>query len=388
MTACIIGWHHTRFGKRDDMDLESLICEATEGALEHAGVEAKDIDEVFVGHYNGGLWDEVFPSSLVHQVSADFRFKPTTTVENACATGTAAIYQGRRAIAAGAARHVLVVGVEKMTHNAPATINAALKRGSYMKEEADIPYAAAGAFAEISKRYFQRFGDKSDALAWIAAKNHRNGAKNPLAHFRKDLGYDFCRTVSEKNPMIASPLRRTDCSAVSDGAAAIVLCDVATALGAKLAVIFRAAQQVNDFKPMSRREMSELEGGALAWRRAYEEANISVNDLSCVECHDCFTIAELMQYEAMELTAIGGGDQAIKEGWTEKEGKLPVNVSGGLKAKGHPIGATGVSMHVMASMQLAGAAGELQIGNPKLAGVFNMGGYGVANYVSVLERLR
>jgi acetyl-CoA C-acetyltransferase len=281
-----------------------------------------------------------------------------------------------------------VVGVEKMTDALADDVGRNLLRASYVREEAEVEGGFAGIFAQIAQRYFQQHGDQGDALARIAAKNHANGAGNPLAQIRKDLGYEFCRQPSEKNPIVAPPLRRTDCSPVSDGAAAVVLADMDVGLAQDKAVVFRAAEQVNDFLPMSRRDPTKFEGCAVAWRRALESARLGLDDLSLVETHDCFTIAELIEYEAMGLTAPGQGARAIEEGWTEKTGKLPVNPSGGLKAKGHPIGATGVSMHVMASMQLMGDAGSMQIPNAKLAGIFNMGGTAVANYVSLLERLR
>jgi acetyl-CoA C-acetyltransferase len=194
--------------------------------------------------------------------------------------------------------------------------------------------------------------------------------------------------VSDKNPVVAGPLKRTDCSLVSDGAAALVLADVDTALKMDKAVYFRAAQHVQDFMPMSRRNVIDFEGPAEAWGRAFAEAGISLDDLGFAEVHDCFTSAEMLTYEAMGLTPRGEGEKAIKEGWTAADGKLPINRSGGLKSKGHPLGATGVSMHIIASMQLTGSAGDMQLPNPKLAGVFNMGGSAVSNYVSVLERMR
>ena len=187
---------------------------------------------------------------------------------------------------------------------------------------------------------------------------------------------------------MARPLKRTDCSLVSDGAAAVVLADMETALTRDKAVVFRARSQVNEFLPMSRRDMTFLDGCARAWSQALEEAKLSIGDLSLVETHDCFTMAELMEYEAMGLTKPGEGARAVLEGWTEKDGRLPVNPSGGLKSKGHPIGATGVSMHVVASMQLRGEAGGMQVDGARLAGTFNMGGAAVANYVSILEPLR
>ena len=241
-------------------------------------------------------------------------------------------------------------------------------------------------FGRIAERYFQRYGDQADALAAIAAKNHKNGVDNPYAQMRKDLGYDFCRTVSERNPYVAPPLKRTDCSLVSDGAAALILTDEDTARGMAKAVRFRAAAHVNDFLPLSRRDLTRFDGAARAWDQAFTEAGVTVADLSFAEVHDCFTIAELLAYEAMGLTAPGQGAWAVLNGTTAAGGRLPVNRSGGLKAKGHPVGATGVSMHVIAAMQLTGQAGAMQLPRADLAGVFNMGGAGVANYVSILER--
>lgn len=385
MTACMIGWAHSRFGKLEADDLESLIVKTAAEAIADSGLEPADIDEIFVGTM-GVFVRQEFPSSLALQVDPALRFKRATRVENACATGSAAIHQGLNAIAAKRARHVLVVGAEKMTEH-PA-VGDILIRASYLKEEGEIEGGFAGVFGRIAQMYFQRYGDKSEALARIAAKNHKNGAANPLAQLRKDLGYQFCRTVSEKNPLVAGPLRRTDCSLVSDGAAALILADVESGLAAGKAVVFRAAEQVNDFLPMSKRDILAFEGPALAWQRALGAAKIDLDDLSFAEVHDCFTIAELLIYEAMGLAPIGEGARAIDEGWTQTGGKLPINPSGGLKAKGHPIGATGVSMHVLAAMQLTGIAGGIQVPHASLAGVFNMGGAAVANYASVLERLR
>jgi acetyl-CoA C-acetyltransferase len=388
MTACIVGWSHTPFGRHENEDVESLIVRAAHGALADAGIGAAEIDEIFLGHFNGGFSRQDFSSSLVLQEDAALRFKRATRVENACATGSAAVHAGLRSIAAKQARFVLVVGVEKMTDTPGPEIGANLLKASYLKEEGDTEGGFAGIFGRIAQQYFQRYGDQSDALAQIAAKNHKNGVGNPLAQMRKDLGYEFCRTVSEKNPLVAGPLKRTDCSLVSDGAAAVVLTDIETALGMSKAVVFRAAEQVNDFLPMSKRDVIAFEGPALAWKRALAGARLELDDLDLVETHDCFTIAELIEYEAMGLTPAGQGARAIGEGWTEKDGRLPVNPSGGLKAKGHPIGATGVSMHVLASMQLTGTAGDMQIAGAGLAGIFNMGGAAVANYVSILEKLR
>ena len=386
MTACIVGWDHLKFGKREGEDIEDMIVSVATGAMRDAGVEPKDVDAIYLGTFGGGFVRQEFPASLVLQAHDDLRFKPSTHVENACATGSAAIYQGLNHIAAKRARIVLVVGVEKMTEVSGEVLGGILSKASYLREESASSFAEI--FGQITDAYFQKYGDKSDALAMIAAKNHKNGCDNPYAQLQKDLGYEFCRNVSEKNPVVAGPLKRTDCSLVSDGAAAIVLTDVDTALKMDKAVYFRAAQHVQDYLPMSRRTVIDFEGPAEAFSRAFAEAGISVDDLGFAEVHDCFTSAELLSYEAMGLTAKGEGEKAIKEGWVYADGKLPVNRSGGLKAKGHPLGATGLSMHAIASMQLTGTAGDLQLDSPKLGAVFNMGGSAVSSYVSILEPLR
>jgi acetyl-CoA C-acetyltransferase len=388
MTAAIVGWAHTPFGKLSGETVETLIVRAATDALVDAGIAPADVDEILLGHFNAGFSAQDFTASLVLQASPDLRFKRALRVENACATGSAAVHQGLKSIAARSARIVLVVGVEQMTTTPAAEIGRNLLKASYVREEAEIEGGFAGIFGKIAGLYFQKYGDQSDALAMIAAKNHKNGVGNPYAQMRKNLGYEFCRTESEKNPFVAGPLERTDCSLVSDGAAAVVLADIETALRMKKAIAFRGAEHVQDFLPMSKRDILKFEGCAVAWQRALANAGLALDDLSFVETHDCFTIAELIEYEAMGLTKEGQGAAAMKEGWTQKDGKLPVNPSGGLKAKGHPIGATGVSMHAMTAMQLTGDAGDLQVPNARLGGIFNMGGAAVANYVSILERIK
>jgi len=388
MTACIVGWAHSRFGKLEGETLESLITKVASEALEHAGIGPDDVDEIVLGHFNAGFSAQDFTASLVLQADDRLRFKPATRVENACATGSAAVRQGIRAIDANAARIVLVVGAEQMTTTPGPEIGKNLLKASYLPEDGETPAGFAGVFGKIAQAYFQRYGDQSDALAMIAAKNHKNGVDNPYAQMRKDFGYEFCRQESEKNPFVAGPLKRTDCSLVSDGAAALVLTDTSTALKMRRAVIFRANEHVQDFLPMSKRDILAFEGCEQAWSRALKNAGVTLDDLSFVETHDCFTIAELIEYEAMGLAKPGEGAKLALSGETARDGRLPVNPSGGLKSKGHPIGATGVSMHVLTAMQLAGEAGGIQVPGAKLGGIFNMGGAAVANYVSILDRIR
>lgn len=386
MSSCIIGWGHTPFGKLDAADAEQLIRDAVQPALDSAGLQAQDIDGVFVGHYNGGFMPQDFTGALVAMAVPGLRHVPAVRLENACATGSAAIWAAMDAVESGRVRHALVVGFEIMNAVPGAKIAETLLRCSYVKEEAANPAGFAGVFGTIAATYFERFGDQSDALAAIAAKNHANGVKNPLAHMRRDLGFDFCRHPSDKNPFVAGPLKRSDCSLVSDGAAALVISKAPVAAGRVPAVRWKSRTQVNEYLPLSRRDPTRFEGAAMAWHRGLETAGVSLSDLSFVETHDCFTVAELLEYEAMGLAPHGQGARVILDGVTRIDGKLPVNPSGGLKSRGHPIGATGVSQHVMAAMQLTGEAGEMQLPNARLGAVFNMGGAAVANYLSVLER--
>lgn len=388
MGVCIVGWSHSPFGRLDALDLESLITSVARGALQDAGIAAGRVDGLWLGQLNGGFVPEIFASSLLLQADDGLRWKPATRVENACASGAAALYAAADAIEAGRARIALVVGAEKMTAVSGADTTRILGNASYVREEAAAGLSFPGIFAQMAQAYFERHGEHGATLARIAAKNHANGVRNPYAQMRRDLGFEFCNTVSDKNPLIAAPLRKTDCSLVSDGAAAVLLCDEALAGEFRRAVRLRARVQVSDFLPMSRRDAVSFEGPRRAWAQALGAAGCRVGDLSFAEVHDCFTIAELLSYEAMGLAPAGQGARLLDEGVVMRDGRLPVNVSGGLKAKGHPIGATGVSMHVLAAMQLCGEAGEMQLPAPTLAGVFNMGGSAVASYVSILERAR
>ena len=388
MSSCITGWAHNKFGVNKDQSSENMIAEVVEQAINHAEISPKDIDAIYVGTFNNGFQKHDFHGALPAVSQIDLRYVPAMRVENACATGSAAIHTAMNAIEAKRAKTTLVVGVEKMTDTSSEKVGDILLGASYRPEEGETKGGFTGVFATIANAYFQKYGDKSDVLAKIAAKNHENGSVNPLAHMQKNLGFDFCNSVSEKNPYVAEPLRRTDCSMVSDGAAALIIQDIDLALSAKRAIAFRARRHVNDILPLSKRERTEFEGARQAWSYALQDAKINLDDLSFVETHDCFTIAELIEYEAMGLTKLGEGYKAIEEGWVQKNGRLPINPSGGLKSKGHPVGATGVSQHVMSAMQLTGEADDMQVKDAKLAGIFNMGGASVANYVSILERIR
>ena len=382
----IIGWGHNKFGRNDTQSTEDMIAEVVSESISHAQVDPKDIDNIVVGTFNNGFQKQDFHGALPAINCEVLKHVPSLRVENACATGSAAIHTALNSIEAKRSKLNLVVGVEKMTDRSTKEAGDILLGASYRKEEDKIDGGFAGVFAQITDTYFQRYGDQTKYLSKIAAKNHKNGSLNPYAHMQVDLGFDFCNKVSEKNPLVAPPLKRSDCSMISDGAAALIIADDELALEAEKAISFKARVQMNDLMPMSKRDKTEFRGASLSWKKALSDAQVNLMDLSFIETHDCFTIAELIEYEAMGLTQRGEGYKVLEEGTVYKDGKLPINPSGGLKAKGHPVGATGVSQHVMACMQLVGEAKDMQIKDASLGGIFNMGGSAVANYVSILER--
>jgi acetyl-CoA C-acetyltransferase len=381
----ITGWGHTRFGRLRDGTLESLIVAAASEAIETAGLEPGDIDEVFLGTFNSGVEPLGFASSLALQLSDQLFGVPATRVENACASGSAAVHQGIAALLSGLAERVLVIGAEKMTHASPATVGAALLGADYEMAGRESTTGFAGLFAEVASVYEQRYGPVSDTLGAIASKSHNNALLNPYAHLQKALSEGFCQTVSPENPMVAPPLRRTDCSPVSDGAAALVLSARASSTAKVPPVKLVGIGHANDFLPREKRDPLAFRATEVAWARAMGMAGLKLADLDFLEVHDCFTIAELNLYEVLGVTGRGSGATAIEDGLVRRDGALPVNPSGGLKSKGHPVGATGVSQLVLAAMQLSGTAGAMQLPDVARAATHNMGGLAVANYVTVVQ---
>ncbi|PLS21497.1 acetyl-CoA acetyltransferase [Neptunicoccus cionae] len=384
---CIVGSGHTKFGRLDE-NLEDMIVAATREAIEEAGVDPADIDALFLGHFNSGMVSDGFASSLIMQAYPEFRFKPAMRAENACASGSAAIHAGMNAIRAGKAKTVLVVGAEKMTHRPTADITTALAGAGYQNDSTEAGLSFPQVFALAAKAYGKQYDSPLDAMARIASKNHMNAMDNPLAQMQKPFTFEDCSQITNRNPEIAPPLRLTDCSLVTDGAAAVVLTTGENAVNFPKVAGFRAAAHVSDTLPMSSRDFLKFEGPERAFQNAFADSGTTVKDIDFAEVHDCFTIAELLTYEAMGLTEKGQGARALEDGTVFKDGALPVNLSGGLKAKGHPVGATGVSMHALAFRQVTGQAGGIQKDGANLGLVFNMGGSGVANYVSVLETVK
>lgn len=385
--AVIVGWGHTKFGKLDALSLEDLIVAAAREAIDDAAIDAAEIDAVWLGQFNSGLVPDGFCSSMILGADPALRFKPATRCENACASGAAALYSAMDAIDAGRIRAALVVGAEKMTGLDTAGVTRALAGGSYQREESGVSFPEI--FARYARAYRDVHGDPSEGMARISVKNHTNALRNPLAQMHRPIDLDFAMTVSDRNPMIADPLKLSDCSLISDGAAAVVLVHRDLLPAFRRAIGFRAVAQVNDLLPLSAKTLADFEGPRRAFAQAYAAAGAGVGDIDFAEVHDCFTVAELLTMEAMGVAAPGQASAALAEGVTNRDGRLPINLSGGLKAKGHPVGATGVSMHVTASRLLTGEAGEMNLAQrPELGLCFNMGGGAVASCVSILEQIK
>ena len=392
MSVSIIGTSHTEFG-RLDKSIYDLIEETGKKALEDSNIDPKNIGGIWIGNFSGGGFnDQEHLGPYALNIDPDLRFTPSTRVENACASGSAAIREAKNALEAGEVDYALVIGAEKMNSLDTKGVTKVLAMASYWEEEGAEGMTFPGLFAEFAKGYKEKYNfeenELREMLAKIAAKNHQNALENPLAQMPWDCDYqEILDLPDDKNPMIAPPLRLYDCSLITDGAAALVLTrtDEAKKVSDN-SVEIAALAQTSDYLALDKRSNSEFVAGKKAIQKAYKEANITVDDLDFAEVHDCFTIAELLAYEALGLAEDGKGGEILGEGIVEVGGKTPVNASGGLKAKGHPVGATGVSMAVLAARQLMGEAIGHQIEGVKTGITFNIGGSAASNYALVFKK--
>jgi acetyl-CoA C-acetyltransferase len=415
----IIGAYNSKFGSLvqknretgETTDLKSiyeLMIEAGKGALTDAGIEGRDVDGVWVGSYAPGLFNnQEHLAAFATEIDPEgLRFKPMTRCEAACASGSVALYDALYAVESGRINVALVVGVEKMNLLDTRGVTNALACASYWPEEGLKAVSFPCLFSEFAKGYQAHYSLSDDdlqrMLASVAALGYKNGLENPLAHFGKGGPSDKLGLITaeailslppEKNPMIAAPLRLHDCSLVTDGSAAVVIMrtDYAKKTGKK-AVEIAGIGHVNERLPISvRRQMHEYQAGKEAVRRAFSEAKITSADLDLAEVHDCFTISQILATEALGLSQDGRAGFDYQEGrFTRDDDRCAVNLSGGLKAKGHPVGATGVSMHALLYKQLTGNAigAVMNKKEPEIGVAFNIGGTAVTNCVSVLRRSR
>lgn len=415
----IIGAYNTKFGAfieknketgeiKDTKTIYDLLIEAGRGALEDAGIEAKDIDAVYVGSCSPDAFaNQNHIATVAADIHPDLRLKPMTRTEDACASSSVAIYDATYAIESGRFKNILVIGVEKMNLLNTKDMTHTLACCSYFPEEGAKGMTFPGLFAEIAKIYRDHYKlDNTEfrkMLTTVGALCYKNGFENPLAHFGPDsfmaklqlFSADKIMSMPDEgkgsNLMIADPLRLHDCSLVSDGAAAVVLSatDHAKAMKKTRIVEIAGIGHSAEYLALSKRPSPwTLDAGKDAVRKAFTEAKITINDVDMVEVHDCFTINQILTTEALGLSKEGRGGYDYMEGRFTRDDKCAVNLSGGLKSKGHPVGATGASMHALIFKQLVGEAIGVKAKKADIGVTFNVGGSAVTNAVTVLRRLK
>ena len=379
-----MGVGHSRFGRRTDVSIGELAFESIKQAVDDAGVDRKDIRNVIVGNM-GGWSQESLPAVVVDEY-AGLSGAGTMRVEAACASGSAALKSAYDSVASGDGDLALAVGVEKMTEvDTPTAVELIGRAGSYFWEFENFGMTFPAYYALHAVAHMNRFGTTEEDLARVAVKAHHYGAMNPLAQFQKEITLENALS----SPVVAWPLKLFDACPLTDGSAAVVLAteEVAKKL-TDTPVWIRGIGSSSDSANLGRRgSYVGLEAAVRAAKAAYTLAKVGPEDIDVATAHDCFTIAELMAYEDLGFCERGEGARLIREGQTEIGGKIPVNLDGGLKAKGHPIGATGVSMTVEITKQLRGEAGRHQAPIKKGLGlVHNIGGTGHYAYVTILGR--
>jgi acetyl-CoA C-acetyltransferase len=411
--ASIIGAYNTEFGvfvkkdpatglMTDTKTYYDLLIEAGRGALADADVAAEDIDAVYVGSCSpASFLNQEHVAPLAAEIHPSLRFKPMTRTECACASSTVALYDAVYGVEAGRYNNVLVIGVEKMNLLPTPQMTHVLACCSHWPSEGSRGISFPMLFAEYAKGYQARHKisdeDFEKMLFTVGALGYKNGAENPLAHAKKgpqtvDELKALCQLDARgksKNMMIAKPLRLHDCSLVSDGAAALVVTSTERARkhGRKAAEIAGIGHSVERLPIGVRPNMHELLGGKDAARKAYAEAGITAKDVDFAEVHDCFTINQILSTEALGLSKDGQAGREYAEGRFTREDKVAVNLSGGLKSKGHPVGATGASMHALVYKQLVGEPIGVKAKKAEVGVAFNVGGSAVTNCVTVLRRL-
>ncbi len=382
--VAVIGVGMNKWGELWEKSIRRVFVEAALMAIEDAGVD--HIDSMYVGCMTSGLF---VGQEHLGSLMADYLGQkpiPATRVESACASGGAAFRLGFMEVAAGMSDIVLVGGVEKMTDVGGGDATFALSTAADQEYECYQGVTFPGLYAMMANRHMHEYGTTREQLAQVAVKNHHNGSMNPRAQ------YPFKVTVEQVlgSVMVADPLRILDCSPITDGAAAAILCpmDMAKKLSKDpLVQIIGSGQATDTIALHSREDLTWLGATAKASEMAYKMAGVGPKDLDVVEVHDCFTIAEICVIEALGLVKKGQGGPATESGLTALDGKIPVNTSGGLKSKGHPVGATGVAQIVELTEQLRGQAGERQVKDAGIALAQNMGGTGGSTAVHILKRV-
>ncbi|MFB6468750.1 thiolase domain-containing protein [Cytobacillus sp. Hz8] len=382
--ASVIGIGSTCYGALEKSFIE-LSKEAAGKALEDAGVRPDDIDALYLGNFAGDQFiDQNHLASYVAS-AVGLNGVPATRVEGACASGSLAIRQAIFAIKSGMCKRVLVIGAEKMTTLKTAEVTRILAQASNQKLEVNTGLTFPGVFGLMTNRHMYQYGTTREQLAAVAVKNHEHGLLNPLAHMRKKITIeDVCSSTN----MVAEPLNRYDCSLISDGASAMVICapEIASDYRNEVVDIIGSGQASGPFEIFLNEDLTSLSSAKLAASRAYETAGVGPEEIDFAEVHDCFTMAEIVATEDLGFFEPGQGGAAALEGLTKIGGKIPINTSGGLKSKGHPIGSTGIGQGYEAVLQLRGQAGNRQVEGAKIGLTHNLGGSGGTCAVHIYKR--
>jgi len=409
--ASIIGAYNTEFGAfikkdkatgliTDTKTYYDLLVEAGRGAIKDAGLEAKDIDAIYVGSCSPGSFiNQEHVAPLAAEIDPALRFKPMTRCECACASGSVALYDGVYAIEAGRAKHVLVIGVEKMNLLPTPQMTHVLACSSHWPTEGSRGMSFPMLFAEYAKGYQAHYKiptEELEKMLWTAgALCYKNGAENPLAHVKNGpTTLEAIMKLNEvdakgkcKNMMIAAPLRLHDCSLVTDGAAAVVITQTSNVTNKHRAVEIAGIGHSCERLPENvRPNMYELMAGRNAAAKAYTEAGITAADIDLAEVHDCFTINQIISTETLGFSDDGRAGYDYLDGRFTRDDRIAINLSGGLKSKGHPVGATGASMHALLYKQLIGEPIGVAARKADIAVAFNVGGSAVTNCVTVLRK--
>lgn len=375
----ILGVGLTKFGEYWKKSLRDLFVEAAINALDDAGNPS--IDSMYVGSMSSGLFvgqEHIGPLFVDY---LGLKNVPAVRVESACASGGIALRQGYMEVASGVSDIVLVSGVEKMTDCEDAT--AALAAAADVENEAFVGATFPALYALIASAHMDKYGTTKEQLAAVSVKNHRNGTKNPYAHFRREFTLDNVLN----SVMVAEPLTLLQCSPISDGAAAMILApvEIVKKVKDKVVKITGSGLATDTIAISDREELASLKAVRLSGEAAYKMAGRKPEDIDVCEVHDCFSIAELVNIEELGFVEKGKSGKFVEDGNTEIGGKIPVNTSGGLKAKGHPVGATGIAQVIEIYKQLTGDAGERQVDGAKIGMTQNMGGTGASSVVHIME---
>jgi len=383
--VAVIGIGMTKFGELWNKSFRELVAEAGIKAIMDAGIEGKDIDAMYIGGMSsGGFVEQEHVAPLAVEVAGLEEFHiPSTRVEGACASGGLAVRQGYIAVASGVHDIVLVGGAEKMTDVVGTEATNVLASAADREWEAFFGMTFPGLYALMARYHMHKYGTTPEQLASVAVKNHYNGSMNPNAQFNRKISIDDVLS----SPMVADPLHLLDCSPITDGAAALILAplDIAKKYSDSPIKIIASAQASDTISIHNRKRFDALPAAIHAARQAYKMAGIEPKDIDVAEVHDCFTIAEIMAIEDLGFFEKGEGGKASEDGLTAIDGEIPVNTSGGLKAKGHPVGATGVAQINEIVMQLRGEAGKRQVENAEIGLTHNVGGSGGTAVVHILE---